>query len=56
MIYRYLDKYYSKNFYINPEFCVAVDLFNGQETNYAEIKSGKIPILIDSTLDDLKEF
>ncbi|OXB24844.1 hypothetical protein B0A80_03760 [Flavobacterium tructae] len=56
MIYRYLDKYYSKEFYINPDYCIAVDLFNGHEVNYSQIKSGKIPILIESTLDDLKKF
>lgn len=56
ILYRYLDKYYSKNFYINPDYCIAVDLYNGQEVSYSEIQKGKIPILIDSTLDDLKEF
>ncbi|MCV9927232.1 hypothetical protein OIU83_06190 [Flavobacterium sp. LS1R49] len=55
ILYRYLDKHYSKDFYINPDYCIAVDLYNGQEVNYSEIKDGKIPILIDSTLDDLKE-
>mgnify|MGYP003575201968 CR=1 FL=1 len=56
MIYRYLNKYYSKDYYVNPDYCIAVDLFNGHEANYAEIQNGTIPILIDSTLDDLKEF
>lgn len=55
ILYRYLDKHYSKDFYINPDYCIAVDLYNGQEANYAEILNGKIPELIDSTLDDLKE-
>jgi hypothetical protein len=55
ILYRYLDKHYSKDFYINPNYCIAVDLYNGQETNYMEIQNGKIPILIDSTLDDLKK-
>lgn len=56
ILYRYLDKHYSKDFYINPVYCIAVDLYNGQEVNYSEIKDGKIPILIDSTLDEFKEF
>ncbi|PAM93146.1 hypothetical protein B4N84_19375 [Flavobacterium sp. IR1] len=56
MIYRYLDKHYSKDFYVNPDYCIAVDLFNGQELSYSEIQNGKVPVLIDSTLDDLKEF
>ncbi|OXB23702.1 hypothetical protein B0A80_09550 [Flavobacterium tructae] len=56
MIYRYLDKHYSKDFYVNPDYCIAVDLYNGQEVSYVEIQNGDIPILIDSTLDNLKEF
>lgn len=53
--YRYLNKYYSKDFYVNPDYCIAVDLFQGQEVNYSSIKNGEIPILIDSTIDDLKK-
>lgn len=56
VLYRYLHKYYSNDFFVNPDYCVAVDLYNGQEVNYTEIQKGKIPTLIDSTLDDLKEF
>ncbi|QDW20477.1 hypothetical protein [Flavobacterium sp. KBS0721] len=55
MIYRYLDKHHSKDFYVNPDYCIAVDLYNGQEVSYSEIQNGKVPILIDSTLEDLKE-
>lgn len=55
MLYRYLDKHYSKDFYINPNYCVAVDLFNGREVHYSEIESGKVPILIDSIIDEIKE-
>lgn len=53
--YRYLNKYYSKDFYVNPDYCIAVDLFQGQEVNYSSIKNGEIPILIDSTIGDLKK-
>jgi hypothetical protein len=55
ILYRYLKKYYSKDFYVNPDYCIAVDLYNGQDVNYTEIQDGNIPILIDSTLDDLKK-
>lgn len=56
ILYRYLDKHHSKDFYVNPDYCIAVDLYNGHEANYTEIQNGKIPILIDSTLDDLKNY
>lgn len=55
ILYRYLNKHYSNNFYVNPDYCTAVDLYNGKEVNYTDIQNGKIPILIDSTLDDLKK-
>ncbi len=55
ILYRYLDKHYSKDFYVNPDYCIAVDLFNGQEVKYSEIQNGNIPILVDSTLDELKK-
>jgi hypothetical protein len=55
ILYRYLDKHYSNDFYVNPSFCIAVDVFNGQEVNYAEIQNGNIPSLIDSTIDEIKK-
>jgi hypothetical protein len=55
IIYRYLNKHYSKDFYVNPDYCIAIDLYNGQEVSYLEIQNGKIPILIDTTLDDLSK-
>ncbi len=55
ILFRYLDKHYSNDFYINTDYCIAVDLFNGYRINYSEIKNGNIPILIDSTIDDLKK-
>ena len=55
ILYKYLDKYYSKDYYVNPNYCIAVDLFKGQEVNYSEIEDGEIPILIELTLDELKK-
>jgi hypothetical protein len=55
ILYRYLEKNYSKDYYVNPDYCVAIDLFKGQEIKYSEIKNGKFPILIDSTIDELKK-
>jgi len=55
ILYRYLEKRYSKDFYVNPNYCIAVDLFNGQDVNYSEIQNGDIPILIDSTIDEIKK-
>lgn len=56
VLYRHLIKHYSNNYFVNPEYCIAVDLFNGQEIRYTDIKNGTISSLIDITLDDLKKF
>ena len=55
ILYRYLEKHYSKDYFVNLEYCVAIDLFKGQEVKYSELKNGQIPILTDSTIDELKK-
>ncbi|MDP9961753.1 hypothetical protein [Chryseobacterium lathyri] len=55
ILYRYLYMHYSKDFFVNPDYCIAVDLFNGQEINYTEIQNGNIPILIETTINDIKK-
>lgn len=55
ILYRYLEEHYSKEFYVNPRYCVAVDLYNAQEVNYEEIKNGEVPILIEQTLDEISK-
>ncbi len=54
ILHRYLEKHYSKNFYVNPKYCIAIDVVNGKEVNYKDIKKGKIPILIESTIEEIK--
>ncbi len=56
ILYRYLNIHYSKEFYVNQDYCIAVDLYSGQKANYTEIQKGTIPKLIDITLDNLKKF
>lgn len=55
ILYRYLSENYSQNFYVNPNYCFAVDLYNGQEVNFTELKNGNLPFLIDSTLENFKK-
>lgn len=55
IIYRYLEKHYSKKFHINPNFCMSIDLFNGQQVNYSEIQNGTYKILIDSTIAEVRK-
>jgi len=53
ILYRYLDKHYSKKFYVNPDYCIAIDLYNSHEVNYTDIQTGKITALIDKTIDEI---
>jgi hypothetical protein len=55
ILYRYLEKHYSKKFYVNPKYCIAVDLYNAQEVNYEKIKNGEVPVLIEQTLDEINK-
>lgn len=54
ILYRYLESLYSKDFYVNPEYCIAVNAGSGQEATYQDILNGDIPVLIDRTIDELK--
>lgn len=54
LIYRYLNKHYSNKFLVNPDYCIAIDLFNGQQVNFSEITDTKITSLIDKTINEIK--
>lgn len=56
ILYRYLKQNYSKEYFVNSSYCIAVDLYNGQDVNYKDIEDGNIPVLIESTVDDLKKY
>ena len=56
ILYRYLKKNYAKEYFVNAKYCIAVDLYNGQDVSYKDIQEGKIPVLIESTLDDFKKY
>jgi len=55
IMYRYLNKHFSKDFVVNPDYCIAVDVMNGQEVSYTNILKGEIPILLDKTIKEINE-
>lgn len=55
ILYRYLVKHYSKDFFINASYCIAVDVNKVQRVTYKDIEEGKIPRLLDQTIDDIKK-
>lgn len=56
ILYRYLKENYSNDYFVNSRYCIAVDLYNGQDVSYKDIQDGNIPVLIESTLDDFKKY
>ena len=55
ILYRYLNKHYSDEYSINPYYVVAVDVYNGLEVRYEDILKGEVPMLIESTLDEISK-
>ncbi|MFA5296652.1 MAG: hypothetical protein WC389_00410 [Lutibacter sp.] len=55
MIFRYLNKVHSNNYFVNPKYCIAIDVTDGKETNYKEIIDGKISSIIESTIEEIKK-
>ena len=56
ILYRYLKANFSKEFEISPKHCIAVDVFKKFEVNYSQMEKGEIPLILNSTLDDIKKW
>lgn len=54
MLYKFLHEHYAKDYKIAEDFCIAIDTFNAQKIIYAELTTGQVPRLIDSTIDEIK--
>ena len=55
ILYRYLDKHFSKDFYVNTSYCIAVDVNKAQRISYKDIEEGRIPKLLEQTVNDIKK-
>jgi hypothetical protein len=55
ILYRYLNKNFSKDYIINPKYCIAVDVVNVLDVNYSQILKGEIPLKLDSTIEEMKK-
>lgn len=55
ILYRYLHLYYSEKYTISPQYCIAVDLVNGFDINYLQLKKGKIEKILDSTINEIRK-
>lgn len=54
MIYRYLVKIHSGNYFVNPKYCIAIDVTSGFFVDYTEIENKNISSIIESTIDEIK--
>ncbi len=55
ILYRYLNINFSKDYKISIDFCMAVDVVNQIEVSYAQILKDKIPLKLDSTIEEIKK-
>lgn len=56
ILHTYLCEHFSRDFYVNSSFCIAVDVNNAQSISYKDIEEGRIPKLLEQTVNDIKRF
>jgi len=55
ILFRYLKNTYSKKYDLVPAYCIAVDTVSKVAVNYRELQEGKVPLLLDKTLDEIRK-
>lgn len=55
-LFRYLTINYPEDYIINPTSCIIVDASSMQVITYDQVLSGKIPSLIDATINDINKY
>jgi hypothetical protein len=56
MIYRYLSKNYSDKYFVNPSFCITVDIYSGKEVRYTDNQNGNVSGLLEKIIDEITRF
>ena len=46
---------FSKSYKINPDYCITVDVVKVEDLNYSKIIKEEIPLLLDSTIREIKK-
>lgn len=54
-MYRYLKKQYSQKYYVNSQYCIAVDIVNKKDVNYWQLEQKEFPYILNATIDELKK-
>lgn len=55
ILYRYLITHFSEDFFVNTSYCFAIDVNKGQSVSYKDIEEGRVPKLLEKTIEDLKK-
>jgi hypothetical protein len=55
-LFRYLTLLYAKKYKVNPEYCLTVDAASKDVVSYNQILKGKIPSLLEPTIDALSKY
>ncbi|RDC58688.1 hypothetical protein [Adhaeribacter pallidiroseus] len=55
ILYRLLKRDYADSYQISQDNCIAIDTFNAQTICYTDLAEGRIPFLVDSTLNEIKD-
>lgn len=53
VIFRYLDKHYSGNYFVNKNYCIAIDGFTGRVVRYSEVENRGVASLLDATIGQM---
>jgi len=55
-IFRYLSLLYSDEYKVNPNYCLTVDTLGMKTVNYDQVLRGKVPPLLEATIDTLNKY
>ncbi len=55
-LFDYLSLLYSKQYKIDPNYCLTVDASSKEIVSYQQILDGKIPSLLENTIDTLNKY
>lgn len=55
LLYRYLKANFSKDYTLNPKYCLAIDVANCSSVNYSQIESAEVHAILIATLDEINK-
>ncbi len=53
-LYRHLKTHFSKDYSVNPKYCLAVDIFSNTDVSYSQIQAGEVDKILVKTISDIK--